>query len=162
MLQENPYKMRADLLTCKYKGIVEKFATCRDDRMIVVNLFGMLIDACKEMEGVKNNSICVAFNNYFTDEEAMMERVTTRFTGEVYADHHWTSFDRPVYRVYRLDTMGNFKQEFCTMDEATAARRTQDGLEIGFTISLIEERPDGSRWSLEVKDGAVVGKEAAS
>ena len=162
MLQENPYKMRADLLTCKYKGVLEKFATYRDDRAIVVNLFGMLIDACKEMEGVKNNSICVAFNNYFNDQEAEMDRITTRFTGEVYADYSWTPFDRPVYRVYRLDTMGNFKQEGCTMNEGKAVRQAQTNQEIGLTTSVIEERPDGSRWSLEVKDGAVVGKEAAS
>lgn len=160
MLKENPYKMRADLLSHKYKGIIEKFANCCDDRAIVVNLFGMLTEACKVMEGIENNSVCVAFNNYFHDEEAVMERITTQFTREVYTDHHWTPFDRPVYRVYRLDAMGNFKQEFCTTDEATAARRTQDSLEIGFTTSLIEERPDGSRWSLEVKGGAVIGKEA--
>ena len=82
MLQENPYKMRAGLLTCKYKGVLEKFATYRDDRAIVVNLFGMLIDACKEMEGVKNNSICVAFNNYFNDQEAEMDRIGALDKGE--------------------------------------------------------------------------------
>ena len=162
MLQENPYKMRADLLSHKYKGVIEKFANCCDDRAIAVNLFGMLTEACKEMEGIKNNSICVAFNNYFNDQEATMERITTRFTGEVYADHHWTPFDRPVYRVYRLDCMGNFKQERCTLDEDAAVQQVQSDREIGFTSSVIEERPDGSRWSLEIEGGAVVGKEAAA
>lgn len=161
MLQENPYKRRADLLAHKYKGVIEKFSPCRDDRAVVVNVFGMLMDACKVMEGIENNSVCVAFNNYFHDQEAVMERITTRFTGEVYADLRWTPFDRPVYRVYRLDTMDNFRQECCTMDEEKAARRMQANQEIGLTTSIIEERPDGSRWSLEVKDGTVVGKEAA-
>lgn len=161
MEKENAYKLRADLLACKYKSIVEKFAPYHDDRQIVVNLLGMLIEACKEMEGVKNNSICVAFNNYFNDQEATMERITSQFTGEVYADHRWTPFDRPVYRVYRLDGMGNFKQECCTLDEENAVQRSSADREIGFTSSVIEERPDGSRWNLEIKGGAVVGKEAA-
>ena len=47
------------------------------------------------------------------------------------------------------------------MNEGKAVRQAQTNQEIGLTTSVIEERPDGSRWSLEVKDGAVVGKEAA-
>jgi len=168
METKNAYTLRASLLRSKYRGIIEEFDGHHDDRQIVVNLFGMLIDACKAMEPIENNCICVAFNNYYNEHEATMERITSRFTGKVYADCHWMPFDRPVYRVYRLDTMDNFKQSCCTTDKEKAVKEMQTDWEIGFTSNIVEERPDGSRWSLDVKDGETVavletaGREAAT
>lgn len=161
MKTETAYTLRATILRSKYKYIIEEFTGHRDDRQIAVNLFGMLIEACGAMESIENNCICVAFNNYFNEHEATMERIASRFTGKVYADYQWTPFDRPVYRVYRMDVMGNCKQDCCTMDREKAVQQMQTNREIGYTSSITEERPDGSRWNLDVKDGEIIVAPAA-
>lgn len=161
MMKENGYKLRASNLRAKYKDFLEEYSTCRDDRRLVANLFDMLTEACRVMESIENTCICVAFNNYYNEHEATMERITSRFSGKVYADCRWTTFDRTVYRVYRLDSMGNFKQERCTMNREEAIKQMQSEREIGYTSSIVEEHPDGTRWDLDMKDGEIVVTPAA-
>lgn len=161
MMKENAYKLRASLLKSKYQDIIEEFSGHPDDWQIAINLFGMLTEACRVMESIENTCICVAFNNYFNEHEATMERIASKFTGKVYADHHWTPFDRPVYRVYRLDAMDNFKQDCCTMDREKAVQQMQTNREIGYTSSITKEHPDGTRFDLDVKDGEIIATPAA-
>lgn len=90
-MSKSRYSMKGDLLAHKYELFVEKFKLHNDDRLLVVNMLGQLIEACKAMESVENLFVTVAFNKAFAEQDKQMESIVTRFTGKVWNGYRWQS-----------------------------------------------------------------------
>lgn len=83
------YTLKANLLKAKYQEIAKDFKSYNDDRGLVPNKLKQLLDACEIMRDIDNAFICVAFNNRFTEKEAEMAEIVTRFTGKVWKNYEW-------------------------------------------------------------------------
>ena len=89
----NIYKVKARLFENKYGPFVEEFKQHNDDRILVVNILGQALEACKAMESVENNLVRVAINEKLREEDSEMEKIVTRFTGKVFVGTKWYSPD---------------------------------------------------------------------
>ena len=85
------YVMKGKLLNKKYEPFVEEFKRHDDDRLLVVNMLGQLLGACKAMESMDNVFVRVAFNRAFTEQNETMESIVTHFTGKVWNGYRWLS-----------------------------------------------------------------------
>lgn len=89
----NIYKVKARLFENKYGPFVEEFKQHNDDRILVANILGQVLEACKAMESVENNLVRVAINEKLREEDSEMEEIVTRFTGKVFVGTKWYSPD---------------------------------------------------------------------
>lgn len=89
----NIYKVKARLFENKYGPFVEEFKQHNDDRILVANILGQVLEACKAMELVENNLVRVAINEKLREEDSEMEEIVTRFTGKVFVGTKWYSPD---------------------------------------------------------------------
>ena len=85
----NPYKLKARLLKSKYEPFAEEFKQHNDDRILVPNILAQVLEACAAMESVENNLVRVAINEKIREEDAEMEKIVTRFTGQVFDGTKW-------------------------------------------------------------------------
>ena len=63
----------------------------KDDRRVFCNMYEILKEALQASAEVTNNTIWVAFNEYFRKEERIMCEIVKRFTGSfpVYGSHEY-------------------------------------------------------------------------
>ena len=85
----NIYKVKARLFENKYGPFVEEFKQHNDDRILVPNILAQVLEACAAMESVENNLVRVAINEKIREEDAEMEKIVTRFTGQVFDGTKW-------------------------------------------------------------------------
>ena len=85
----NIYKVKARLFENKYGPFAEEFKQHNDDRILVPNILAQVLEACAAMESVENNLVRVATNEKIREEDAEMEKIVTRFTGQVFDGTKW-------------------------------------------------------------------------
>lgn len=63
-----------------------------DDRGLYCNMFDILAEALESMRKVNNNTIWVAFNKYFREEQLTMCEIVKHFEGHypIYAGYEYT------------------------------------------------------------------------
>lgn len=88
-MTKDPYKLKAKVLTNKYGQFAKKYVDCTDDRRILVNVLNIMLEACKTMESIDNNFVCVAFNDACAERCKMLDRIVKLFEGLVYKDGRW-------------------------------------------------------------------------
>lgn len=88
-MSQSRYILRASLLKKKYEPFIEEFKQHHDDRILVPNMLGQLLEACEAMQSVENNFVRVAFNHAFSEQNETMEEIVTRFTGKVWNGYRW-------------------------------------------------------------------------
>lgn len=89
---ENAYRLKAKVLTTKYGKILKEFEETGDDRRTAWNCYQQLLTACSDMEacGTENCFICNAVNMHMREQETIIDRIVTRFTGLEYRNYQWT------------------------------------------------------------------------
>lgn len=88
-MKKNPYSLKAEVIARKYAEFLVEFEAAGDDRRVAYNCIHQIIQACKAMEGQENNFICCAVNARIREQQEVIDRIVTRFTGKVYHDFHW-------------------------------------------------------------------------
>lgn len=147
MDSKKAYRLRAKILKHKYSAIAEEFRQYKDDRLLVANMLDQLLEVCKDMETVENAFVNVAVNKSIKDQDAEMESIVTRFTGEAYKDNRWQLI--PLYHVYRAQKTEGSEDCWNVMIKSTgdgeAAFRLGKQLQkLGNDVYITVDRPDGS------------------
>lgn len=91
------YALHAEVFKSKYQEIVERFGSegtndqgnFKDDRGLVVNLYRIILEVCRRMQGMENCHICSAVSASIKEDEATMDRIIELFTGKVYKGCRW-------------------------------------------------------------------------
>ena len=75
-------KLTLDVFSYSYKGWAEKWADKHDDRIIVHNLYNMIVDAISKLpDDDLPNYIRVAINHSMREDEALMDEIINKFKG---------------------------------------------------------------------------------
>ena len=72
---------KLDYLCFKYEEVAGKWENEHDDRIIVHNMFNMMIRAIKSLPDNPDNLVCVAMNNKISEYMKTMDDIMARFAG---------------------------------------------------------------------------------
>lgn len=130
----------------KFGKIAEEFKQYDDDRLLVSNMFGQLLEACQVMENIGNSFIRVAFNESCKKQEAQMEAIIMRFTGNAYKDGRWQK--ALLYHVYEFEETEEFAKRRNVLIKSTTDRESAFHLakqlsDMGRIGYIDIEQPDG-------------------
>jgi hypothetical protein len=76
------YTLKQRVLRNTYGGKREAWdGLHHDDRAIYCAIYDQMFEACEAMKSMENNSVCVAFNQYFRGEMETLDRIIEVFKG---------------------------------------------------------------------------------
>ena len=158
-MERNKYDLHREVLTHKYADILKSFEETHDDRRIAWNCYQQLITACEAMRdsGMEDSFACCAVNEAIRQQQAEIDAIITRFTGNVYKGAKWVKPEEgePKTVTYRefwtalRELREKFRERHISIDDYTDDETGVISLKVGWASIgsvPVDEARDFADW----------------